>query len=86
MENKIKEEIKPVTMTAKEAAKYIGISYWLLLNMVKREDIPFIKCGNRKLFRKLALDNWMDQQEKLVEREKEIKVNKYGVLRKIDCD
>lgn len=80
MEGNIIQSIKPVTMSAREAAKYIGISYWLLLDMVKKDQVPFIKCGNRKLFRKVALDKWMEQQEKLSGSNS----NEYGVLRKIE--
>lgn len=57
------DDIKKVTLTAKEAAFYIGCSYWLLLEMVKRNEIPCIKAGNKKLFRAETLDKWMDKQE-----------------------
>ncbi|MDR3587510.1 MAG: excisionase family DNA-binding protein [Desulfosporosinus sp.] len=52
-----------VTMKAKEAAVYVGISYWLLLEMTKKGELPFIAAGGRKLFRKESLDLWMANQE-----------------------
>ncbi|WP_434642691.1 excisionase family DNA-binding protein [Thermoanaerobacterium thermosaccharolyticum] len=58
------QEVIQVTMTAKEAAQYLGVSYWLLLEMAKRHEVPYIACGSRKLFRKEALDRWMEEQEK----------------------
>lgn len=58
------QEVIQVTMTANEAAQYIGISYWKLLDMVKKHEVPYIACGSRKLFRKEALDRWMEEQEK----------------------
>lgn len=51
------------TITAKEAAKYIGISYWLVLDMAKKNLIPCIHAGDRVLFRKETLDRWMENQE-----------------------
>jgi excisionase family DNA binding protein len=51
------------TLSAKEAAKYIGISYWLILEIAKRKEIPCIRIGSRVLFRKDALDNWMAERE-----------------------
>lgn len=50
-------------MTAKDAADYLGCSYWLLLELVKRQEIPYIKMGNRKLFRKETLDLWLNNRE-----------------------
>ncbi|WP_427846530.1 helix-turn-helix domain-containing protein [Desulfitobacterium hafniense] len=51
------------TMKAKEAATYLGISYWLLLELVKQRKVPCITVGNRKLFRKDSLDCWLNEQE-----------------------
>ena len=52
------------TLPAKEAAVYVGVSYWLLLEMVKRKEIPHIRLGgNRILFRKETLDAWLSEQE-----------------------
>lgn len=53
------------TLSAREAADYIGISYWLLLEMTKRQEIPFIAAGSRKLFRCETLDIWLENREKL---------------------
>lgn len=51
------------TLKAKEAAGYLGISYWLILEMAKRGEIPHIRAGSRVLFRRESLDGWMDEQE-----------------------
>lgn len=37
------EEIKPVTIIGKQAAKYIGISYWLTLDLAKK--VKFLAYG-----------------------------------------
>lgn len=80
------EEIKPVTMKAEDAAKYLGVSYWLILEMVKQSKIPYIACGNRKLFRKAALDKWIEDMEasSIMKAAKgNDSNNQYGKLRKI---
>lgn len=70
---------KPATLTAKETAEYLGISYWLLLEMTKRKEVPFIACGSRKLFRKEALDSWMTEKEKISVAQEPT----YGTIRRI---
>ena len=55
--------IQKATLSSREAAEYLGISYWLLLEMVKRKEINPIRCGGRYLFRQSGLDAWMDEQE-----------------------
>jgi len=57
------------TLKAREAAAYLGVSYWLLLEMAKRGEVPHIRAGRLVLFRKEALDAWMRQQEQLSVRE-----------------
>ena len=32
------DKIKRTTLTAKEAAEYLGISYWLITQLVKRKQ------------------------------------------------
>lgn len=55
--------IPKATLTSREAAEYLGISYWLLLEMVKRGEINPIRAGGRYLFRQSGLDGWMTRQE-----------------------
>lgn len=55
--------IKRATLSTQEAAEYLGISYWLMLEMVKRGEISPIRAGGRYLFRQSGLDAWMDRQE-----------------------
>lgn len=54
-----------ITMKAKDAAEYLGCSYWLLLELVKKKEIPCVLMGNRKLFRKVTLDQWLVNMESL---------------------
>lgn len=72
------------TLTAKEAAEHLGISYWLILEMVKRKEIASIKLGNRVVFRAETLDLWLENKEKeSLIFETSMLDNSYGVLRKI---
>ena len=56
--------IRPATLSAKEAATYLGISYGLILELAKRKEIPHIRAGARVLFRQSTLDEWMEKREK----------------------
>jgi excisionase family DNA binding protein len=51
------------TMTAKPAAKYIGISYWKLLELAKAGRVPHVRIDGRILFRRESLDQWLAAQE-----------------------
>ena len=53
------------TFTAKEASAYLGISYWLILEMAKRGEVPHFRAGKIVLFRQQTLDDWMGWQEQL---------------------
>lgn len=71
---------KRATVTAKEAAEYVGVSYWLILELAKRKEIPVIYAGRRVLFRIETLNRWMDTQEaKVVEKSD----TGYGRIRRI---
>lgn len=58
------ERIKRITLTAREAAEYLGISYWLITQLVKRKQIPCSRVGKRILFRKEILDIYLSKKEK----------------------
>lgn len=73
------------TMKAKEAAEYIGISYWKLLELAKARKIPHIRgVGNRVLFRKDSLDAWMASQETASISNEDDKAG-YGKLRALQA-
>jgi len=46
-----------------EAAEYIGCSYWKIMDLVRKNQIPFYRIGNRVLFTQLGLDKWIKKQE-----------------------
>jgi excisionase family DNA binding protein len=51
------------TMRAKEAAAYLGMSYWKLMELRKAGKIPCIQLGGLILFRKETLDAWLAERE-----------------------
>lgn len=78
-------EIERSTLLAKEAAEYLGISYWLILELAKQKKIPHTRAGKRVIFRKESLDKWMDQQEELNSSGNANEENvTHGILRKIE--
>ena len=57
------EKKQSTSLTAKEAAEYLGISYWLITQLVRRKQIPCSRVGKRILFRKEALDIYLSKKE-----------------------
>ena len=56
------QEVKRITLTMREAAEYLGISYWLINQLVKK--IPYSKVGGKFLFRVKALDEYLCEKER----------------------
>ena len=56
--------VERTTLTMKEAAEYLGISYWLVNQLVRRKQIPCSKIGGKFLFRIQALDEYLTKKEK----------------------
>ena len=59
------EKIERTTLTIEETAKYLGVSYWLVGQMIRRNEIPHFRVGGRIVFRKKSIDDYMEQQEKI---------------------
>ena len=57
------EKIQRTTLTMKEASEYLGISYWLINQLVRRKQIPCSKVGGKYLFRVQALDEYLTKME-----------------------
>ena len=58
------QKVQRTTLTMKEAAEYLGISYWLINQLVRRKEIPCSKVGVKFLFRVQALDEYLSSKEK----------------------
>jgi len=61
MENLAK--VERTTLTMRETAEYLGISYWLFNQLVRRREIPCARVGGRVLFRVQALDEYLKEKE-----------------------
>ena len=57
------QKIQRTTLTMKEASEYLGISYWLINQLVRRKQIPCSKVGGKYLFRVQALDEYLSKME-----------------------
>ena len=57
------QKVQRTTLTMKEAAEYLGISYWLVNQLVRRKQIPCSKVGGKYLFRVQALDEYLNNKE-----------------------
>lgn len=59
----MESQIKRTTLTMKEAAEYLGVSYWLINQLVRKKQIPYCKVGGKYLFRVQALDGYLANME-----------------------
>ncbi len=57
------QKVQRSTLMMKEAAEYLGISYWLINQLVRRKEIPCSKVGGKYLFRVQILDEYLKQKE-----------------------
>lgn len=57
------QKVQRTTLTMKEAAKYLGISYWLINQLVRRKEILCSKVGGKFLFRVQVLDEYLSNKE-----------------------
>ena len=57
------QKVQRTTLTMKEAAEYLGISYWLRNQLVRRKEIPCSKVGGKFLFRVQVLDEYLSSKE-----------------------
>ena len=57
------QKVQRTTLTMKETAEYLGISYWLVNQLVRRKQIPCARVGGRVLFRVQALDEYLKEKE-----------------------
>lgn len=56
-------KVERTTLTMKETAEYLGISYWLVNQLVRRKQIPCARVSGRVLFRVQALEEYLKEKE-----------------------
>ena len=47
-------------LSRKEAAEYLGVSFWTILRHIRKGLIPVVKIGGRALIDKKDLDNLIE--------------------------
>ena len=57
------EKVTRTTLTMKETAEYLGISYWLVNQLVRRKQIPCARVGGRVLYRVQALEEYLNSKD-----------------------
>ena len=84
------QKVQRTTLTMKEAAEYLGISYWLINQLVRRKEIPCSKVGGKFLFRVQALEEYLSSKEKesikyylMESEERRICMNYLGLKQKL---
>jgi excisionase family DNA binding protein len=65
-------EITRVTMTAKEAAKYLGLGYTKILELTAAGKIPHIRLGKVYYYTKEFLDKWLVDEQNKPSKEEEV--------------
>ena len=55
--------LEPRLLSQHEAARYLGISYWTVRDLVFRRDIPCVKIGRRVLVDRLDLNVYLDRSK-----------------------
>ncbi|MBR1443850.1 MAG: helix-turn-helix domain-containing protein [Firmicutes bacterium] len=50
-------------MNAKETAEFLHISYWNLMDLVRRKKIPHIRYSRQVFFKKETLENFINELE-----------------------
>ena len=58
------QKVQRTTLTMKEAAEYLGISYWLINQLVRRKERPCARVGGKFLFRVQAVEEYLSGKEK----------------------
>jgi excisionase family DNA binding protein len=53
-----------VVFNSKQAANYLSIGYYTVLQLARIGDLEHIKNGTNYIFRKEHLDRWLDKQER----------------------
>lgn len=55
--------IAPRLLSQREAATYLGISYWTLRDLTFRGEVPYVKIRRRILVDRLDLDAYLDRMK-----------------------
>lgn len=54
-------QLTPRLLSQHEGAAYLGISYWMLRDLIFRGTVPHVKIGRRILVDRCDLDAYLDR-------------------------
>ena len=60
------DKLEPLTVSAAEAARLLGVSRPTVYILLNRTDFPSFRVGNRVLVSVAGLRDWIDRQAKAV--------------------
>lgn len=60
------DKLEPLTVSAAEAARLLGVSRPTIYTLLNRTDFPSFRVGNRVLVSVAGLRDWIDRQAKAV--------------------
>jgi excisionase family DNA binding protein len=55
--------LQPRLLSQKEAAAYLGVSYWTLRDLLFQGEIPHVRLKRRVLVDRLDLDTYIDRHK-----------------------
>lgn len=61
------ENLKPLAVSAAEAARLLGVSRPTMYQIMNREDFPSFRVGNRILISVAGMQEWINKQTKAVD-------------------
>lgn len=56
------EKVKTILISPTEAMKYLGVGRNCIYNLLKRDDFPDMKLGNKFFINRELLDEWAKKQ------------------------
>ena len=58
------QKVERTTLTMEEVAEYLGISYWLVGQLVRKNELPHLEwVGESYLERKLLITLWKNKKD-----------------------
>jgi excisionase family DNA binding protein len=63
MDKELEYRLAPRALDVKQAAKYLGVTVWLIRNLIWRGELPAILAGKKFIVDRHDLDLWLERQK-----------------------
>ena len=63
MERALEYGLAPRALDVRQAAKYLGVTVWLIRNLIWRGELPAVLAGKRFIIDRHDLDLWLERQK-----------------------